>query len=117
MNKTNQAKPPKKPRKKESTGRSGETVGKIVQLLKEQILDGRLAPGQRLISTDLVEQFGVSRGPLREAFRQLESADKQNRKTNADVEIAGAQRLIMTGDDGVRYAVSIVTGALTVTPV
>lgn len=73
MNKTNQAKPPKKPRKKESTGRSGETVGKIVQLLKEQILDGRLAPGQRLISTDLVEQFGVSRGPLREAFRQLDA--------------------------------------------
>lgn len=56
-----------------SSGRSGETVGKIVQLLKEQILDGRLAPGQRLISTDLVDQLGVSRGPLREAFRQLDA--------------------------------------------
>lgn len=58
---------------KSSTGRSGETVSKIVQLLKEQILDGRLAPGQRLISSDLVEQLGVSRGPLREAFRQLDA--------------------------------------------
>ncbi len=58
---------------KQSVARSGETVRKIVQMLKEQILDGRLAPGQRLISSDLVEQFGVSRGPLREAFRQLDA--------------------------------------------
>ena len=58
---------------KTSVSRSGETVSKIVQWLKEQILDGRLAPGQRLISADLVEQFGVSRGPLREAFRQLDA--------------------------------------------
>ena len=54
-------------------GRSGETVSRIVGLLTEQILDGRLAPGQRLISSDLVEQLGVSRGPLREAFRQLDA--------------------------------------------
>jgi DNA-binding GntR family transcriptional regulator len=58
---------------KASVSRSGETVSKIVQRLKEQILDGRLAPGQRLISADLVEQLGVSRGPLREAFRQLDA--------------------------------------------
>lgn len=56
-----------------AVARSGETVSRIVGLLKEQILDGRLAPGQRLISIDLVEQFGVSRGPLREAFRQLDA--------------------------------------------
>lgn len=54
-------------------GRSGETVSRIVALLKERILDGRIAPGQRLISSDLVGEFGVSRGPVREAFRQLEA--------------------------------------------
>lgn len=41
--------------------------------LKNRILDGRFAPGQRLISRDLVEQLGVSRGSLREAFRHLEA--------------------------------------------
>lgn len=58
---------------KTQAGRSGETVSKLVELLKQQIIDGRLAPGQRLISTDLVQEFGVSRGPLREAFRQLDA--------------------------------------------
>src|SRR5690606_32381653 len=40
---------------------------------KNQIFDGRLVPGQRLISRDLIEQLGISRGSLREAFRRLES--------------------------------------------
>lgn len=56
-----------------NAARSGETVSHIAALLKERILDGRIAPGQRLISSDLVEEFGVSRGPVREAFRQLEA--------------------------------------------
>ncbi len=60
-------------RTKPTAGRSGETVSKIVEIIKEQILDGRFAPGQRLISTDLVLALGVSRGPLREAFRQLDA--------------------------------------------
>ena len=51
---------------------------------------------------------------LIEAFRQLEASDKQNRKSNGDVEIASGQRLIMLGDDGVKYVVSIVGGSLTV---
>lgn len=55
--------------------RTGDTVDKVADALKEQILDGRLAPGQRLISKDLAELLGVSRGPLREAFRRL-AADR-----------------------------------------
>lgn len=57
--------------KPEPVPRNGETVGQVVEILKKQILDGRLVPGQRLISRDLVEQLNISRGPLREAFRQL----------------------------------------------
>ena len=39
--------------------------------LKDGILAGRYAPGQRLIEADLTRDLGVSRGPLREAFRKL----------------------------------------------
>lgn len=53
--------------------RSGETVDRIAAELRTRILEGRLVPGQRLISRDMIEQLGTSRGSLREAFRQLEA--------------------------------------------
>jgi DNA-binding GntR family transcriptional regulator len=53
-------------------GRSrGTTVGHVVSHLKDGIFHGRYAPGQRLIEADLTRELGVSRGPLREAFRRL----------------------------------------------
>lgn len=55
--------------------RSGDMVERIAATLKEQILEGTLVPGQRLISRDLIEELGISRGPLREAFRRL-AADR-----------------------------------------
>src|SRR3546814_12624767 len=51
--------------------RSGDTVERVAAILKEQILDGSLAPGQRLISRDLIEELGISRGRLRESLRRL----------------------------------------------
>ncbi len=57
----------------EPAGRTGETVERVAAQLKSRILDGRLAPGQRLISRDMVEQLGISRSSLREAFRRLEA--------------------------------------------
>ena len=39
--------------------------------LRNGILGGRYVPGQRLIEADLTRHFGVSRGPLREAFHRL----------------------------------------------
>ena len=53
--------------------RSGETVERVAAELKAGIFEGRFAPGQRLISRDVVEQLGVSRSSLREAFRRLEA--------------------------------------------
>jgi DNA-binding GntR family transcriptional regulator len=49
----------------------GEVVEFVVQRLREEILEGRFAPGQRLITRELTEDVGVSRGTLREAFRRL----------------------------------------------
>lgn len=48
-------------------------VTRIADLLREQILTGQLAPGARIRQDEFAENFGVSRTPLREAFRLLES--------------------------------------------
>ncbi|MGA7199306.1 GntR family transcriptional regulator [Roseiarcus sp.] len=49
----------------------GATVAYIVERLREEILAGRMAPGQRLVESDLTARFSVSRGPVREALRRL----------------------------------------------
>ena len=41
------------------------------QLIKA-ILDGHLAPGDRIVETRIAQQFGVSQTPVREALRDLE---------------------------------------------
>lgn len=42
-----------------------------VRRLREEIITGRLEPGSRLPEAELSERFGISRPPLREAFRTL----------------------------------------------
>jgi DNA-binding GntR family transcriptional regulator len=41
--------------------------------MRRLILDGTLAPGERLIEDRLAEQLGVSRNPIREAIRVLDA--------------------------------------------
>jgi DNA-binding GntR family transcriptional regulator len=45
----------------------------VVDALRKAIIEGRLAPGSRLIERELIEMTGVSRTVIREALRQLES--------------------------------------------
>lgn len=49
-------------------------VSEMRQALEEAILNGALAPGERLDERALAERFGVSRTPVREALSQLSSA-------------------------------------------
>ena len=42
------------------------------QALRDSIVSGELAPGQRLIEMQIAEQLQVSRTPIREAIRQLQ---------------------------------------------
>jgi DNA-binding GntR family transcriptional regulator len=49
----------------------GGAVQYVVDQLRTGVLQGRYAPGQRLIESDLTQDLRVSRGPLREAFRRL----------------------------------------------
>jgi len=46
---------------------------KVEEVLRQAIIEGRLAPGQRLTERQLIEMTGVSRTLIREALRQLES--------------------------------------------
>jgi DNA-binding GntR family transcriptional regulator len=43
----------------------------VVDSIRESILDGSLKPGDRLVQDEIAAQFGVSRIPIREAFRTL----------------------------------------------
>lgn len=49
----------------------GATVAHIVERLRDAILTRELAPGARLVESDLTLRFAVSRGPVREALRRL----------------------------------------------
>ena len=45
---------------------------RVLQMLREAIITGQFQPGDRLVEEELCQQIGISRGPLREALRQLE---------------------------------------------
>jgi DNA-binding GntR family transcriptional regulator len=43
----------------------------ISDQIRDEILDGRIPAGARLLETELAERFGVSRGPVRDALTEL----------------------------------------------
>jgi DNA-binding GntR family transcriptional regulator len=56
-------------------GRSGQRLGQVVlDELKERLLDGRYAVGSRISIEDVRAEFGVSKQPVMEAMRRLESS-------------------------------------------
>lgn len=46
---------------------------RILETIRDAIMSGSLKPGEKVAEPDLAERFGISRTPIREAFRQLES--------------------------------------------
>ena len=54
---------------------------------------------------------------LIECFRQLEAADRQNRKAGADVEISAGRLILTDSVTGDRVAVSVASGSVTVTAI
>ncbi|HCC78270.1 MAG: hypothetical protein A2X25_01100 [Chloroflexi bacterium GWB2_49_20] len=79
----------------------------VVDSLRESILDGSLKPGERLVQDDIAAHFGVSRIPVREAFRTLAAEGlvtfEQRRGvivtelTRADVEEIMTVRAVLEG--------------------
>lgn len=63
-------------------------VAKIVERLESMIISGALQSGERLVEQRLCEQMGVSRSPLREAFRLLENRGFVTREARRGVTVA-----------------------------
>jgi phosphonate utilization transcriptional regulator len=53
--------------------------------IERAILQGEYAPGSKLIEATLAQKMGVSRGPVREAFRMLEEAGLVRNEKNRGV--------------------------------
>jgi DNA-binding GntR family transcriptional regulator len=51
--------------------RHGEAVDVVFETIRQGIISGRFAPGQRLVIRDLAEEIPYSRSTFREAFRRL----------------------------------------------
>lgn len=52
---------------------AGDAVARVVAHVREALLEGRLAPGQRLVEADLARDAGAGRGSVREALRRLDA--------------------------------------------
>jgi len=64
---------------------SSSLTSVVQQEIERRILQGELAPGAKLIEAALAEALGVSRGPVREAFRMLEEAGLVRQEKNRGV--------------------------------
>jgi DNA-binding GntR family transcriptional regulator len=79
----------------EDAGRTG--AGSVTAAIRERIVAGDYAPGQRLVEADLIEEHGVSRGTVRTALIQLEQAGLVDRIANR-----GARVRMIDIDEAVR---------------
>ncbi|WP_295433611.1 GntR family transcriptional regulator [uncultured Thiodictyon sp.] len=50
--------------------------------LRQAIVEGEFAPGSKISEPELAARLGISRGPLREAMRRLESTNLVERRPN-----------------------------------
>jgi phosphonate utilization transcriptional regulator len=64
---------------------SSSLANVVQQEIERAILAGEYAPGSKLIEATLATKLGVSRGPVREAFRMLEEAGLVRTEKNRGV--------------------------------
>lgn len=65
---------------------------RVFQRLQDDIVLGHLQPGAKLGEADLANRYGVSRGPLREAIRRLESRKLVERVAHVGSRVAQLKR-------------------------
>ena len=66
--------------------------GRVYNALRENILNGRYAPGENLIELRIADELNVSRTPVREAIRQLELEGLVESIPNKGVTVKGISR-------------------------
>lgn len=64
----------KKARVLRQSGLRGDVGERTFQTLRDGIMNGSIAPGQRLVVVAVCEWLEVSRTPVRDAFRRLQAA-------------------------------------------
>lgn len=66
----------------------GATIAdRIFEHLRQAIVEGEIPPGSKISEPELARRYGISRGPLREAMRRLESANLVQRRPNVGARV------------------------------
>ena len=74
---------------------NGTLSDQVFNTLKIEIIEGRIQQGSKLTEDGLAKQLGISRGPLREALRSLESARLIIRKPHAGIRVVTLTHSLM----------------------
>lgn len=83
----------------------------VVERLRESILRGHFAPGDRLREEQLADALGVSRGPIRNALVQLEREGLAVRRPNRGAVVAELSRIDLEEVFSLRLAIEPVACA------
>ena len=76
--------------------KSGGFAEKAYQIIKADITNGKLRPGELLVESRFSKQIHISRTPVREAIRRLEGIDCRGKGTSCPDQFARALREAMT---------------------
>ena len=83
--------------------------------LKEAIIKGDLAQGSKITEDEIAKQYGISRGPLREAIRRLEGLRLLVRKPHAGTRVVTLTHAMMEEIYTVREALEGMSARLAAT--
>lgn len=92
--------------------RKNSLTEKAYHFLEEQIVEVRVAPGERISEAGVARQLQMSRGPVREALRQLESIGLVHRENNCGVRVADFEEKELEELDALRNHLLALAGRL-----
>ncbi len=72
---------------------SSTIADRVFGQLRQAIVEGEIPPGSKISEPEMAARFGISRGPLREAMRRLESTNLVERRPNL-----GARVITLTSE-------------------
>jgi DNA-binding GntR family transcriptional regulator len=75
-----------------TTADVGVASARVADYLRAAILNGEIAPGERIRQEEVAEQFGTSRLPVREALRMLEAEGLTEHEPNKGARVPRLDR-------------------------